>query len=96
MNSLCQDDTYTITVHFGVRAAGSMDCNFQQNVTAINGIAEVPSSILVQKYCYRAVLSFGYDETIDGILIHHGHTRTCMDIHTYMDIHGDAWTCMDI
>ena len=98
MNSLCQDDNYIITVQFGVRAAASMDCNFQQNVTAISGTAEVPSSITGQEYCYRAVLSVEDGKIIDGILIHHGHTQTCMDIRkrTYVEMHGHAWTCMDI
>ena len=90
VNSLCQDDKYTIIVQFGVRAAGSMDCNFQQNVTAINGTAEVPSSVPGQEYCYRAVLSIGHGEIIDGILMHHGHTQICIDIH------GDEWTCLEI
>ena len=90
VNSLCQDDKYIITVQFGVRADGSMDCNFQQNATAINGIVEVPSSITGQEYCYRAVLSIGGGGIIDGILIHHGHAWT------YIDRHRDAWTCMDI
>ena len=74
VNSLCQDDNYTITVQFGVRAAGSMNCNLQQNVTAINGSTKVPSKFPGQEYCYRAVLSIGHGEIIDGILIHHGHT----------------------
>ena len=67
-----------------------MDCNFQQNVTAINGTAEVPSSVPGLEYCYRAVLSIGHVEIIDGILMHHGHTQTCMDIH------GDEWTYLEI
>ena len=46
-----------------------MDCNFQQIVTAINGTAEVPSYILGEEYCYRAVLSIGYGRIIAGILI---------------------------
>ena len=67
MNSLCQDDKYTINVQFGVRASDSMDYNFQQIVTAINGTAEVASSILVQEYCYRAVLSNRNGRIIAGI-----------------------------
>ena len=61
VNSLCQDDEYTITVQFGVRAASSMDCVFQQNVTIINGgRVDVPSDISLGnnlEYCYTAVLS---------------------------------------
>ena len=65
VNSLRQDDNYTITVEFGVRS-GSMGCNFQQNVTAINGRAKVPSEIYQGDLCYRAVLGNG-DEVIAGI-----------------------------
>ena len=61
VNSLCQDDEYTINVQFGVRAASSMDCVFQQNVTIINGgRVDVPSDISLGnnlEYCYTAVLS---------------------------------------
>ena len=63
VNSLCQDDMYTITVQFGVRAVGYMGCEFQQNVTIMNGgRVDVPSDIIMlhqfgQKYCYIAVLS---------------------------------------
>ena len=77
VNSLCQDDNYTITLQFGFRATRSMDCNFQQKVTAINDIVEVPSDILMvsgQEYCYRAVLSIEDGTDIYGIFIHHGQT----------------------
>ena len=37
LSGLCQDENYSITVQFGVRSGGSMGCNFQQNVTAMNG-----------------------------------------------------------
>ena len=61
VNSLCQDDEYTIIVQFGVRASGSMGCEFQQNVTITNGgRAYIPSDITLgpgQEYCYYAVLS---------------------------------------
>ena len=58
VNSLCQDDQYTITVQFGVRAASSMDCVFQQNVTIMNGgKVDVPSDMSGQEFCYTAVLS---------------------------------------
>ena len=61
VNSLFQDDEYTITVQFGVRAAGSMGCEFQQNVTIMNGgKVDVPSDISLgndQEYCYTAVFS---------------------------------------
>ena len=58
VNSLCQDDEYTITVQFGVRAASSMDCVFQQNVTIMNGgKVDVPSDISGQEFCYTAVLN---------------------------------------
>ena len=65
VNSLCQDDNYSITVEFGVRS-GSMGCTFQQNVTAMNGTAEAPSNISHGDHCYRAVLRIG-DEVIAGI-----------------------------
>ena len=65
VNSLCQDDNYSITVEFGVRS-GSMGCNFQQNVTAMNGRAEAPSNISQGNHCYRAVLHIG-DGDIAGI-----------------------------
>ena len=75
MNSLCQDDKYTINIQFGVRASDSMDYNFQQIVTAINVTAEGPSSILGQEYCNRAVLSIRNGRIIADILIQylHGH-----------------------
>ena len=58
VNSLCQDDMYTITVLFGIRAAGSMGCEFQQNMTIMNGgKVDVPSDISGQGFCYTAVLS---------------------------------------
>ena len=63
VNSLCQRDEYTITVQFGVRAVRSMGCDFQQNVTIMNGgKVDVPSDIIIlrqpeQEYCYTAVLS---------------------------------------
>ena len=75
MNSLCQDDKYTINIQFGVRASDSMDYNFQQIITTINVTAEGPSSILGQEYCYRAVLSNRNGRIIAGILKEylHGH-----------------------
>ena len=46
VNSLCQDDEYTITVQFGIRASGSVGCEFQQNVTIMNGgRVDIPSDI---------------------------------------------------
>ena len=67
MNSLCQDDNYTITVQFGVRILEDMVCFFLENVTAENGTAEVPSNMSQGDYCYRAVLSDGDGRVIAGI-----------------------------
>ena len=64
VNDLCQDDNYTITVEFRVSTSGSMSCNFQQSVTAMNGTAEAPSNISEGDLCYRAVLSHG-----DGVIV---------------------------
>ena len=65
VNSLCQDDNYTITVELGVRI--DMVCFFLENVTAENGTAEVPSNMSQVEYCYRAVLSDGDGGVIAGI-----------------------------
>ena len=78
VNSLCQDDEYTITVIFGTQPTDiAMDCDYQiPNVTVkvaklSNEIAvNVPADILPgdgEEYCYRAVLSDVQGRAIDGI-----------------------------
>ena len=59
VNSLCQDDEYTIYVQFGRRASDN-SCVVQQNVTIMNGgKVNVPSDVTNGggQYCYTAVLS---------------------------------------
>ena len=65
-----------------------MDYNFQQIVSTINVTAEVPSSILGQEYCYRAVLTIGYGRIIAGILIQYMHGAEIFNTLHYIHLFG--------
>ena len=60
INSLCQEDTYTIKLSFGVKVPNTVECQFKENITVVNGgKIRVPSNLTLEtgeEYCYRACM----------------------------------------
>ena len=76
MNTLCQDDDYTVTVTFGNQTIGLMDCELEQSsiitMTIMKSPAlnfSVPADIIAgeeEEYCYCVELS-NDQGVIDGM-----------------------------
>ena len=96
VNNLCQDDEYTITVQFGVIAASSMDCVFQQNVTIMNGgRVDVPSDISLGnnlEYCYTAVLSKVAGDNTPSMRTYIYSIVPCVCVYLYYDTNNIIYT----
>ena len=66
VNTLCQDDKYTVTVIFGTQPTGTENCAFQSSNITISNVkpsldvrVDVPEDIVGhtgEEYCYLALL----------------------------------------